>query len=120
MTNETEANDVESQTMSKLGVHRIVTRIFNDEGQTYFVVVATANPGKFVRELWESMSDRHHGCPATDEEACQEWTDRIRDYRTTVNHEGACIRTHAWHPSGDKRELHHDVLEYLRGQGLSV
>ena len=80
----------------------------------------TPNPGRFVRELWESMSDQLHSCPATDLEACGEWTDRIRDYRTTVNREGVCIRTHAWHPSGDKKGLHVDVLLYLRNQGLSV
>lgn len=107
-------------TSSVAPVHAVVTRLVNEKGQTYFVVVACDSPGRFVRELWESMPDRHHGCPQTDEEACGEWTDRIRDYRTTVNHEGACIRTHAWHPDGDTRELHADVLAYLRSQGLSV
>lgn len=100
--------------------HSIAAQLVNDEGHTYFVVVATENPGKFVRELWESMDDRHHGCPVDDDDACHEWTDRIRDYRTTVNREGACIRTHAWHPEGDRRELHPDVLRYLRNQGLMV
>lgn len=109
-----------SNSVDAASLHPIVTRLVNDKGQTYFVVVACDNPGRFVRELWESMSDKHHGCPQTDEDARGEWTDRIRDFRTTVSFQGACIRTHAWSPTGDKRELHADVLAFLRSRGLSV
>lgn len=98
----------------------VVRQLTNEKDQTYFVKIATENPGRFVRELWESMSDRLHGCPQTDEEACGEWTDRIRDFRTTVSGNEVCIRTHAWHPQGDKQELHADVLKFLRERGLTV
>lgn len=101
-------------------VPTIIQQLKNDKDQTYSVVVACDNPGKFIRELWESMPDRYHGCPQTDEEACSEWTDRIRDYRTTVNSEGAYIRTHAWSADGDKHELHIDILKFLRSHGLPI
>lgn len=98
----------------------VLKQLKNDNGETYFVVVKSENPARFVRELWESVSKRLHGCPQDDDEASKEWTDRIRSYRTTVSHEGACIRTHAWSPEGDKQELHSDVLSYLRSNGLDV
>lgn len=98
----------------------VTRRLTNEKGQTYFVKVAVDNPGGFVRELWESMNDRLHGCPQTDDEACREWTDRIRDFRTTVSGNEVCVRTHAWHPSADNMELHADVLSFLRAHGLAV
>lgn len=106
--------------MSKPTSNHIVTRLCNDDGKTYFVVIASPNPGEFVRKLWESIDDGTHGYPEDDYEACQEWTDRGKCFRTTVNHEGVCIRTHAWHPDGDTKELHPDVLNYIRSQGVPV
>jgi hypothetical protein len=107
-----ESNDVDAAM-----VHAVVTRLVNEKGQTHFVVVWCDNPGRFVRELWESVGSFG---PQTDEDACGEWTDRLRDFRTSVNFRGVCIRTHAWSPRYDKNELHHDVLEFLRSRGLSV
>lgn len=98
----------------------LITRLTNDKGETYFVKVAAENPGRFVRELWVSMGNKLHGGPRADEEACREWTDRIREFRTTVSGNEVCVRTHAGHPLGDHRELHPDVLRFLRGQGLAV
>ena len=95
-------------------------RLVNKKDKTYFIAVASENPGRFVRELWESMPDRFHGCPADDKDACGEWTDRMRNFRTTVSGDEAIIRTHAWHPQSDTEELHKDVLKFLRGYGIAV
>lgn len=98
---------------------KILKKLTNDKDEVYFLVVASDNPGGLVRELWESVSGLYVG-PRDDEDACGEWTDRGREFRTTVGREGVCIRTHAWHPDDDKDQLHKDVLAFLRGRGLEV
>lgn len=93
----------------------------NDKGRIFAIWIATENDGQFVRELWDSVSGDERMGPMTDEEACKEWTDRSRDFRTTVTRsEGVYLRTHAWHPQGDKKELHPDVLRFLKSRGINV
>lgn len=96
---------------------KIIRELRNDSGGLYAVWIAVDNCGQFIRELWAEASE--HG-PRTDEDACGEWTDRARDFRTTVCHEGVFVRTHAWHPQGDKKELHPDVLRFLESRGIDT
>ena len=106
-------------------LHAIVTRLVNDAGETYFLKIGVDDPSGFVRGLWESIDK--YASAHDDDYFVGELTDRMRDFRTTVSrsmmagHEWeVCIRTHAWHPQGDKRELHGDVLAYLRGAGVAA
>lgn len=104
-------------------VHAVVARLANDRGETYFCKVQTMFPADFVRGLWVSIDE--YANAHDDDYFMGELTDRMRAFRTTVSRRfdrgwDVCIRTHALSPAGDKRELHADVLRYLRGQGLSV
>lgn len=99
---------------------RVSDHLLNDDGELYFLKVQTDNPGGFVRCLWEQVSASGHGSITSDAEGCREWTDRVRDYRTTVHADEVCIRTHAWHPTADKRQLHPDVLTYLQSIGVDA
>ena len=112
-----------TNSVDRTPVHAIVTRLVNDRGETYFCKVQTMRPAELVRGLWVSIDE--YANVHDDEYFFGELTDRMRDFRTTVSRSfdrgwEVCIRTHAWSPAGDKRELHPDVLKYLRGQGLSV
>jgi hypothetical protein len=103
-------------------VHPVVVRATNDDGGVYFVKISIPrqDAGKFIRELWESVDKVQ--CPRDDEDALGEWTHRGRDFRTTYSNfdDAVCIRTHAWHPSGDRRTLDEKVLSFLWSRGLVV
>lgn len=103
-------------------VHAVVIRrLLNENGEPFHVEVEVDNPGRFVRGLWGAVSGESHGNPMDDDDACGEWTDRCRDYRTRVRGKTVYIYTHAWHQSGDRRILDGGVLSYLRNvAGLDV
>ena len=102
-------------------LHPVVMRRMDSEsGDPYFLEISATNPGGFVRSLWGSVSGSTHGNPASDEEACGEWTDRMRCYRTRVSGGMVVIYTHAWQPEGDRNALHPDVLRHLRRAGVAV
>ena len=75
---------------------------------------------KFLCEMWRAVDGSC--CPQSDEDALGEWTDRMRDVRSTYSEfdSGICIRTHAWSPAGDRKTLHEDVLAFLKDRGLEV
>ncbi len=91
---------------------KTVKTLKNNDGKIYFIVIETDDPGKFLQDLWKEVNHVVH------EDACQELTDRMRDFRTRADNNTARIFTHAWHPSGDTRELHQDVLAFLASKGL--
>jgi hypothetical protein len=102
-------------------VHPITTLAVNGNGGPYFVKIEMERQeaGRFIRELWESIG----GCtPRDDEDALREWTDRMRDFRTTYSwcDKEVLIRTHAWTPEADHNTLHDDVLKFLRARGLKL
>lgn len=104
-------------------MENITSQLKNDAGETYFLKVASDQPAAFLRGLWESV-DRF-ASEHDDEYFLGELTDRMRDFRTTVSRGygvswEVCIRTHAWTPAGDKKELHSDVLDYLQATGVTV
>ncbi len=107
----------------------LADKLVSLRGQTYYVVIECENPGRLIRELWQAVNDirascfgvpTFFSCPANDEDACNEWTDRSRCYRTRVSNGKAIIKTH-WHdPSGDDRELPPEIISFLLSRGLDV
>jgi hypothetical protein len=102
---------------------KIIRRMDSECGSPYFVEISVDNPGGFVRSLWNAVTGIYG--PTSDDDACGEWTDRGRCYRTRVTRNDAMtgmvvIYTHAWQPERDRDALHPDVLRYLRTAGLNV
>ena len=102
-------------------VERLVTQLLNDAGETYFVKIAFDNEkaaARFLQDLWQSVDGRYYPTLA---QSVEEWTDRGRAVRSTFSRfDGACIRTHAISPSGDKQQLHEAVIAFLRSRGFAV
>lgn len=98
----------------------LTDKLVNLDGRTYFVEIQCENPGRLIRELWQAVRNEFVGCPADDEDACNEWTDRGRCYRTRVSNGKAIIKTHWYEPSGDDRELPPEILLFLLSYGLDV
>ena len=91
---------------------------FNGQDQTIAVEIQMGrkDAAKFLSELWGSVSPLI--MPQTDDQALSEWTDRGRCVRSSYSGGMVRIRTHAWHHSGDDKELHEDVLKFLRSKEI--
>ena len=96
----------------------MTTRLFNDDGETYFVKIPMRadEAGEFLLDMWRSVDDQI--APRDAEQALGEWTDRLREVRSTYSSDGVCIRTHAWDPSGDRRALHKSIMRFLWDRGV--
>lgn len=101
-------------------VSPITALLLNDDREPYFVKIGMTKEeaGGFLLAMWRHVMGSM--APRDEEDALGEWTDRMRDVRSTCDWEGVCIRTHAWHPSGDRKTLHESVLEFLRSRGLQL
>lgn len=109
------------QTRPAARLDDIVTRLVNDEGGTYFIKIGItdeAEATEFLQEMWKAVDPQMF---PNETQALQEWTDRGRAIRSTFNsYDGICIRTHAWHPTGDERTLDDAVLVFIRERGFDV
>lgn len=102
-------------------VHPVTARLVNDDDETYFVKIAMERDeaGELLRSMWRAIDGVCF--PNDGDDALCEWTDRMRGVRSTFSDfDGICIRTHALSPSGDRRALHKDVLDFLRGRDIIV
>lgn len=99
-------------------MNKVNKLLVNEHGDTYFIRIETDDPVNLVRGLWESIDE--YAYFQEDNYFKYELTDRAREFRVTTENKCVCIRTHAWHPSNDKQELHKDVLSYLSKIGLDT
>ena len=107
--------------MTTAPVHAVVIRRIPEvPNEPHFIEISVSNPGEFVRGLWWAVSGEFLGGPANDSDACGEWTDRGREYRTRVSDGNVVVYTHAWNACDDRRPLHPEVLAYLRSRGVGV
>lgn len=93
----------------------------NDKREPYFVKIHMPNrkkAGEFLLRMWQVVMGSQ--APRDAEDALGEWTDRARDVRSTYDGYAICIRTHAWHPSGDHHILHESVLAFLKNRGMDL
>ena len=97
---------------------KIIDQLKNDDGETYCVKIATDNPSRFLRGLWEAIDPSNKA--QDDEWFCQELTDRMRCFRTISRQDSVVIYTHGFTPEGDTREINVDVLLYLKSQGIEL
>ncbi len=100
---------------------KLLNKLVNSNGQTYFVKVRCADQqqaSRFLQEMWRRVDG---SMVPTEAQATEEWTDRKIGVRSTWSrYDGACIRTHAWSPRNDDRELPDVILSYLRENGIDV
>ena len=97
------------------------TWLFNKEDELYFfkIEMSRGDAGEFLMEMWESVMGKDF-CPQTVDDALSEWTDRIREVRSTYQAGEVCVYRHGYEPSRDKMELPEKVLEFLKLKDYEV